>query len=76
MKIQVVEDSKGKATGVFIPISDWAKLKKRHKELAELESNSSASLAIKELKEALIELRLVEQGKLKARPVQDLLDEL
>lgn len=76
MKVQIIEDSKGKAAGVFIPINDWTKLKKRHKELAELENASEYSITKKELKEALVELKLIEQGKLKAKPIQELLDEL
>lgn len=76
MKLQVIEDSKGKATGVFIPIKEWKMLKKQYQGLELLESDSNKNLILKELKEAVTELQLVEQGKLKARPVQDLLDEL
>jgi hypothetical protein len=77
MKIQVIQDSKGKATGVFIPIHDWQKLKKQNKELAVLEyADPSKEQILMELKEAVIELKLVEQGKLKVRPIQELLNEL
>jgi len=77
MRLQVIQDSKGKPTGVFIPISDWQELKKQHKELAVLEyEEPSKEQILQELKEAIIELKQVELGKLKARPLQDLLNEL
>ena len=28
MKLQIIQDSKGKATGVYIPIADWEHIKK------------------------------------------------
>ncbi len=37
MKLQVIQDSKGKATGVFIPINEWKELKKQYVELEALE---------------------------------------
>jgi hypothetical protein len=77
MRLQLIEDSNGKATGVFIPINDWKKLKKQHKDLEALEyEEPSKTQLLKELKEAVIELKLIEQGKLKARPAKELLNEL
>ncbi len=77
MRLQVIQDSDGNATGVFIPINDWKALKKLYKELEVLEYEAPTKDQILfELKEAVQELKLVEQGKLKARPAQDLLDEL
>jgi heme oxygenase len=77
MNLQVVNNSKGKAAGIFIPIRDWNKLKKRYKGLEEFElEEPSKNQILEELKEAFIELKLIEQGKLKARPVDELLDEL
>jgi hypothetical protein len=76
MKLQVIEDSKGKATGIYIPISEWKKLKKRYKQLEALESNSPKLRILQDLKLALQELKLIEQGKLKARSAEDLLNEL
>lgn len=77
MRLQVIQDGKGKATGVFIPIREWDKLKEKYKDLAVLEyEEPSKEQLLGEIKEALIELKLVEEGKLKARPVQALLDEL
>jgi len=77
MRLQIIEDSKGKATGVFIPINDWQELKKKHKGLNVLEyDDADKDQILLELKEAIIELKKVEQGKLKARPIQELLNEL
>lgn len=52
-------------------------LKKQHKDLEILEyEEPSKEQILQELKEAVIELKQVEQGKLKARPIQELLNEL
>jgi len=77
MKPQVIQDSNGKATGVFIPINDWKELKKQYKNLGTREEEAPGKKQIlQELKEAISELKLIEQGKIKARPVKKLLDEL
>ena len=77
MRFQIIEDSKGKAAGVFIPINDWEKLKKKYKTLKELENEEpSKGELLQELKDAVLELKLIEQGKLKARPAIELLNEL
>ncbi len=33
IKLQYISDGSGKTTGVFIPISDWIKLKRRYKDI-------------------------------------------
>jgi len=77
MRFQIIEDSQGKAAGVFIPINDWEKLKKKYKTLKELEDEEpSKGELLQELKDAVLELKLIEQGKLKARPATELLNEL
>jgi hypothetical protein len=77
MRLQVIQDNRGKATGVFIPMSDWKELKKQHKGLEMLEyEEPTKEQILQELKEAVIELGLIEQGKLKARPANELLNEL
>jgi hypothetical protein len=77
MKLQLIQDGKGKATGVFIPINEWRELKKKYKalEVLELEDQSKEDV-LNGLKQAVTELKLIEQGKLKARPVKALFDEL
>lgn len=77
MGLQVIEDAKGKPTGVFIPISEWEKLKKQHKDLEALEyEEPSKTQLLQELKEAVTELSLIQKGKLNSRTASALLDEL
>jgi len=77
MKLQIIKDSKGEATGVYIPISEWEKIKKQFKDLEKLEyEEPTKEQILQEIKEAVIELKLVEEGKIKARPAHKLLDEL
>jgi hypothetical protein len=77
MSVQIIEGVKGKAAGVFIPIGQWKKLRRQYKELEALENKEPTKEQIlRELKEAVTELKLIEQGKLKARNVKELLDEL
>ena len=77
MSLQIIQDSKGKAAGVFIPITKWKALKKRYKDLEILENEEpSKGQILLELKEAVKELKLIEQGKLKARDAKVLLNEL
>jgi len=77
MKLQVIQDSKGKATGVFIPHSEWKVLKKRHKDLEEPENDEPAKEEVWDgIREAFKEMKLIKDGKLKGRPIYELLDEL
>jgi cell shape-determining protein MreC len=77
MKLQIIQDSNGNTTGVYIPISEWEYLKKQYKDLEDLEyEEPSKEQILQELKEAVKELKQVEEGTLKARPAQNLLDEL
>lgn len=77
MRLQIIQDSKGKATGVYIPINEWKALKKQFQDLEALEyEEPSKEQILQELKEAVQELKLVEQGNLKARSATELLNEL
>ena len=77
MELQLIKDGKGKNTGVFIPINYWNKLKKKYKSLESLEfTEPTKEQLLIELKEAISELKQIEQGKLKARPAKDFLNEL
>lgn len=77
MKLQVLQDSKGKATGVFIPYKDWKTLKKKYSDLEALEDHKPTKEQILNgIKDAVEEMKLIKAGKLKGRPVQELLDEL
>ena len=75
--MQVIQDSKGKATGVFIPYNEWKLLKKQCKDLEALENDEPTKEQILDgIREAMQEMKLIKAGKLKGRPVQELLDEL
>ncbi len=77
MKLQYIENEKGKPAGVFIPIKEWNALKSKNKDVAALElNNSGKTQLIQELKDAIKELTAISSGKKKSRPVKALLDEL
>ena len=77
MNLQVIHDSKGNPTGVFIPMPDWKKLKKQYSELEKLEYETpTKEQLLAELKEAVQELKAVEQGVKQPRPLAAVLDEL
>jgi len=77
MSFQIINEPSGKISGVFIPIKQWNKLKKKYKDLEVLEqAEPSKEEVINELKEAVAQLQLIEEGKLKSRPFQAFLDEL
>lgn len=77
MGLQVIQDSKGKNTGVFIPYNEWNELKKHHKDLAALEQDEqSKEDTLNNIKKGLAEVKLFNKGKLKTTPAKDFLDEL
>lgn len=77
MNLQIIHDSKGNPTGVFIPMPDWKKLKTQYVELEQLEYETpTKEQLLAELKEAIQELKAIEQGKTQSRPLADLLSEL
>jgi len=77
MNLQYISDHTGKTAGVFIPLQEWEELKTRFDGLEEEEFGEPTKEEILlGLKQAVEELNLVKQGKLKARPAKDLLDEL
>ncbi len=61
MKIQYLHNSKGKSTGVFIPINEWEHLKKQYKDLKNLEIDDepSKNQILAEINESFQELKLV-----------------
>ncbi|MEX0812317.1 MAG: hypothetical protein WD048_08875 [Chitinophagales bacterium] len=77
MSLQYVIDSKGNKTGVFIPIKKWEKLKKAFKELQKEPVSETSEEEISEgLKDALNQVKLHQQGKIKLKSAKELLDEL
>jgi guanylate kinase len=77
MNLQYILDSRGKTTGVFIPIQEWEGLKARLKGLEEEElGEQSTEEILQGLQQAVEEMNLVKQGKLIASDAKELLNEL
>jgi hypothetical protein len=79
MTLQYTYDNKGRAIGVFIPISEWKKITKKHRDLTIEEENyipSTKEEVLNGIKEGLKQVKLHRQGKLKLKTGQELLDEL
>lgn len=74
MSLHLIENNEGIPAGVFIPIDEWINLKKQYKDLESLELVNNNVL--KELKIAIEELKDIEFGNLKARKIDELIDEL
>jgi uncharacterized protein (UPF0216 family) len=79
IKVKSVKDKDG-TRGVFIPSDDWKAFKR---ELEVLKKNLTEKLHKKEkpsvykhVKEALQEVALIRQGKVKPKNIKDLLSEL
>jgi hypothetical protein len=70
MRLQVIQDSKGKEAGVFIPIEDWTLIKSNYPDVENLED-------IPAWQQNLVKQRIEEMSKNPASvsPIQDLLDE-
>ena len=76
MSLQVIHDSKGKSTGVFIPYKEWEELKKHNKDLAALEGEESKEEILSNIRKGLDEVKLFKKGKLKTTSAKDFLNEL
>jgi hypothetical protein len=79
MGLQIIHDSQGNNTGVFIPYSEWNELKKHHKDLAAMESEFDEPTKediLNNIKKGLVEVGLFKKGKLKTTAAKDFLNEL
>lgn len=78
MNLQYIANRNGNTTSVVIPIHDWEALKKKYKGIEdELEYEEPTKEEIKEnIRQGLKEVKLIEQGKMKATPLKDFLNEL
>ena len=77
MGLQVIQDSKGNNTGVFIPYNEWREIKKHHKDLAVLEKDATTKEdTLNNIKKGLEEVKLFKKGKLKTTSAKDFLNEL
>jgi len=77
MNLQYISNSKGKKTGVFIPIDDWEKIKDHLVNLEGFDYNEPTKAEILEgIKDALKEVKLHQQGKIKLKSARELLHEI
>jgi hypothetical protein len=80
MTLQYTYDNKGRALGVFIPIGEWKKITKKYKELDTSPETEdlppSKEEILKSIKDGIRQAKLHQQGKLKLKTAQQLLDEL
>ena len=76
MRIQYISDSKGKTSGVYIPIQEWNILKRKYTILNRLESENEDLKILNDLRDAVNDINLINQGKLKAKTFNEFLDEL
>jgi hypothetical protein len=77
MSLQIIQNEKGKPAGVFIPINEWKQMKAMYENLKIWEEPEQTNEEIlNNIRQAVEEMRLIKAGKLKGRPLQELLDEL
>lgn len=76
MSLQLIQDSEGNNTGVFIPYKEWEGIKKKHKDLAALEDGPTKEEIITNIKKGLKEVEQYKKGKLKTTSLKDFLNEL
>jgi hypothetical protein len=77
MKIQVIEDSEGNPTGVFIPIKEWKGIKKKLNDLTSFEFHEPTREEILlNIQAGRKEIELFKKGKLKTTPAKDFLNVL
>jgi len=70
MNLQYVTDAKGKQRAVLIPIKDWKEYEKKNERLRKKME------VLDGLKQAMKEVKAIESGKLKAKTLKQLIDEL
>ena len=76
MNVQYLSDRKGRRTGVYIPIKEWEKMKKRYDlPIEEDEPALTKAGLIADVKEALEEVKLYKQGKVQLQTLDDFLNE-
>ncbi|WP_019989534.1 hypothetical protein [Rudanella lutea] len=82
MNVQYLHDSKGKLTGVFIPIREWEKIKKNGRLPDESPAVDDAYVEptkeeiVEGLKHAIEEVKLHRAGKIKLQSAREFLKEL
>jgi hypothetical protein len=73
MNVQYIIDTKGHKKAIQLPIEDWEQIKN---DLKELESFRDKKIFMYDLKEAIEEVKLAKEGKIKLQSAKDFLNEL
>lgn len=76
MSLQYISDNKGKTSGVYIPIQEWNRLKRKYTILNVLEGKDEDMKILDDLRDAVNDINRINQGKLKAKSFNEFLDEL
>ncbi len=77
MSLQIIHGGNGKPTGVFIPINEWEIMKEEYQNLQAWEEPEPTKAEILAgIKEAVEEVKLIKAGKIPAKSLNDLLNEL
>lgn len=77
MNLQYLTDNKGNTTGVYVPIQDWEEMKQYFKSIEKGEYQEPTKTEIlQSIKDALHEVELHKQGKIKLKTIDDLINEL
>lgn len=66
MNIKFLSNEKGQITAVQVPIKDWR----------ELERKINTLEVVNSIKKGLEEVNKIQKGEMKAKPIQQILDEL
>ena len=61
---------------MYIPIQEWNRLKRKYTILNRLESENEDLKILNDLRDAVNDINLINQGKLKAKTFNEFLDEL
>lgn len=77
MSLQIIHGGNGKPTGVFIPINEWEIMKEQYQNLQAWEEPEPTKAEILAgIKEAVEEVKLIKAGKIQAKSLKDVLNEL
>lgn len=80
MSLQYISDSQGETAGIFIPIDQWKLLKEKYEGIEDMvnsiDTKSYQTEVLESIKQAVEEMKLINEGKLQATPAKDFLDEL
>jgi hypothetical protein len=73
MSFQYTYDAKGKPVGVFVPINEWEKLTT---ELKKTKTSTARTRILKSIEKGMMQVKEIENGKLKSISLKQLLDAL